>query len=273
MKSSNFRPSVMLALLSGSAALFGQTAVQLAAPGMLVDPPPAPGVFPAGLLGGVTLGAYNLRAVKGQPYSLLQTTTTIKTLADGTTITNVMEERIMRDAEGRERRETGLMKDGKLKVMNVFLTDPVENQTVMLSSFDKSARVRHVPRPQPLQPPTPPTAEQQAKMEEMRTKAEAYRKEHPAPNIEKLTGQNIAGVYAEGMHQTMVIPAGKMGNDRDIHVETETWTSPDLKIVVLSKTDDPRLGKITREVSELQRVDPDPSLFLIPSDYKVIEQK
>lgn len=271
MKLSNFRLLAMLVLFCGSAAILGQTGSGLA--GLLVDPPPAP--LPAGVFGGVSLGAYNMNAVKGQPYSCLQTSTTIKTLADGTIITNMTEERIWRDSEGRERRELGVMKDGKIDVISVRLTDPVENEMVTLFTHDKSARVLHVPRPQmqSAPQPQPQTPEQKAKMGEMRAKLAAYRKEHPAPNIEKLPGQMIAGVYAEGVHHTLVIPAGREGNDRDIHVETEMWTSPDLKIVVLSKTDDPRMGKITQEVSELQRVEPEPALFLIPSDYKVIEQK
>ena len=274
MKSSTFRLLVMLALLGSTGTVLAQNGIGSGSlPQILVDPPPAPML--GGIMGGVSLGAYNMNAFKGQPYSCKQTTTTVKTLADGTIITNVLEERILRDSEGRERRELSVMKDGNIDVISIRLTDPVENEMVTLFTHDKSAHVLHVPRPrmQSAPQPQPQTAEQKAKMEELRAKLAAYRKEHPAPNAEKLPGQIVAGVYAEGVHHTLVIPAGREGNDRDIHVETETWTSPDLKIVVLSKTDDPRIGKITREVSELQRIEPDPALFRIPSDYKVVEQK
>ena len=47
------------------------------------------------------------RAVKGQPYSLVEKTTRVQTLADGTTITRVTEEHRMRDSEGRTRRTGG----------------------------------------------------------------------------------------------------------------------------------------------------------------------
>jgi hypothetical protein len=114
------------------------------------------------------------------------------------------------------------------------------------------------------------SAEQAARVAGLR--AEAYRKEHPAPppNREDLGVQRIAGVSAEGKRHTMVIPTGQMGNDREITV-TETWTSPERKIVVSRTTDDPRMGKTTMVVSDLQRAEPDAALFQIPSEYRVIE--
>jgi hypothetical protein len=137
----------------------------------------------------------------------------------------------------------------------------------------KTATVAHFPQPKLPTPPTP--EEEQARMAALRAKAEAYRKEHPAlpSGNEELQPETIAGVYATGRRHTLTIPAGREGNDRDIHVVEDTWTSPDLKIMMRSTTDDPRTGKTTTEVTELEQNEPDPALFQIPADYKVTENR
>jgi hypothetical protein len=51
-------------------------------------------------------------------------------------------------------------------------------------------------------------------------------------NSENLGSQVFNGILAEGQRQTMTIPAGSQGNDRDVNVVTEMWTSPDLHMVI-----------------------------------------
>jgi hypothetical protein len=222
------------------------------------------------MIGGV-VGGFAFGGVKGQPYSLVEQTTQIRTLSDGTTMTTHREQHRMRDSEGRTRTEMGTIKDGQFVVQNVMLMDPVARTMVTMLVRGKTALVTHFPEPKPMSPPTP---EQEARMAEIRAKAEAYRKEHPAglaSGYEELQPEMIAGVYATGRQHTLIIPAGREGNDRDIHVVSDTWTSPDLKIQMRNTTDDPRMGKTTMEVTELERNEPDPALFQIPADYKVTD--
>jgi hypothetical protein len=68
------------------------------------------------------------------------------------------------------------------------------------------------------------------------------------------------------------IPAGQIGNDRPINIVTEIWTSPDLKAIVSSKRSDPRMGEQTFNLTNIVRGDPDPSLFTVPADFKIIER-
>jgi hypothetical protein len=210
-----------------------------------------------------------LRAVKGQPFSLVEKTTRVQTLSDGTVMTTHREQHRMRDSDGRTRTEMGTNKDGQFVVQNVSLMDPVTNTLATLFVSGKTAIVTHL---KPLKPPTL-TPEQQAQIAEARAHAEAYRKDHPTPDHEELQPETIAGVYATGSRFTLIIPAGREGNDRDIHVVSDTWTAPDLKIQMRSTTDDPRTGKLTMEVTELERNEPDPALFQIPPDYKVTERQ
>ena len=220
-----------------------------------------------GTAGAVSMG---MGGVKGQPYSLVQTTTTVRTLGDGTTITNHQESHQMRDAEGRQRTEMGFERDGVVHFDNINIFDPVTRETISLNVPMKTAHIFHIPEPKPIDP---------AKLAEMKAKAAENRANHPPPPpvnpplIEKLGGQTVAGVYAEGTRTTRVIPAGKEGNDREIRTVMEVWTSPDLKIVVGRTMDDPRTGKSTTVVTDLNRGDPAASLFQVPADYKVIDQK
>ena len=176
----------------------------------------------------------------------------------------------MRDSEGRTRTEMGTIKDGQFELQNVSVMDPVAGTMTTMFVRTKTAILMRFPQPKP---PTPPTPEQEARMAEMRAKAEAYRKEHPAPSgFEDLQPETIAGVYATGRRHTLIIPVGREGNDREIHVVSDTWISPDLKITMRSITDDPRMGKTTMEVTKLEQNEPDPALFQVPADYKVTER-
>jgi hypothetical protein len=88
---------------------------------------------------------------------------------------------------------------------------------------------------------------------------------------EDLGASNMAGVPVTGSKTTTVIPAGTMGNDRDITITEERWYSPDLKMNIMTKHSDPRMGETVFQVNSLTRANPDPSLFQVPSDYQIKE--
>jgi hypothetical protein len=84
--------------------------------------------------------------------------------------------------------------------------------------------------------------------------------------------QTIEGVAARGTQLTRTIPAGTIGNEQPITITTETWYSPDLKVLVMSKTKDPRMGETTYRLTNIQRSEPAASLFQVPDDYTVKDQ-
>lgn len=88
---------------------------------------------------------------------------------------------------------------------------------------------------------------------------------------ETLGTQTMEGVKVEGTRTTHTIPAGEIGNDRAIVSTTERWYSPDLQMVIYSKTVDPQIGESTYRVANLRRDDPDPALFKVPAEFKVTE--
>jgi len=97
--------------------------------------------------------------------------------------------------------------------------------------------------------------------------------EGPQTAMENLGTQIIEGIPAEGTRSTMKWPVGSVGNDRPITNVYETWMSPDLKEVILSKSDDPRSGEHTHKLVNVSRSEPDPSLFEPPPGYTVKDEE
>lgn len=89
------------------------------------------------------------------------------------------------------------------------------------------------------------------------------------PMEEDLGTQNQNGVPAQGTRNTITIPAGQIGNNRDIHVVNERWYSSDLQMLVKSVNSDPRFGTTTYQLTNIIRSVPDSGLFQIPGSYAV----
>jgi len=65
--------------------------------------------------------------------------------------------------------------------------------------------------------------------------------------------------------------AGQIGNDRPITIVNEVWTSPDLKTIISSKRNDPRMGEQTFQLTNIVRAEPNASLFSVPADVRITE--
>ena len=63
-----------------------------------------------------------------------------------------------------------------------------------------------------------------------------------------------------------------MGNDRPLIRVMEYWTSPDLKLTVVSKNSDLRMGDSTMRLQNINRSEPDPALFRVPADYQIVDE-
>ncbi|NRF69696.1 hypothetical protein HLB44_22070 [Aquincola sp. S2] len=85
--------------------------------------------------------------------------------------------------------------------------------------------------------------------------------------VTALGSKDIDGVRAGGERSTWTIEAGKVGNEKPIHILREVWRSPDL-LLTLSTTDfDPRSGETRYRLTNLKRGEPDPVLMQVPADY------
>jgi hypothetical protein len=95
----------------------------------------------------------------------------------------------------------------------------------------------------------------------------------PGSKSESIGDQTIDGIHATGTKVTTTIPAGKMGNEKPIVVTSERWYAPELKATIVTRHDDPWSGELKTEFKNVSTGEPDASLFSVPADYKVVEDK
>jgi hypothetical protein len=156
--------------------------------------------------------------------------------------------------QGRTRREsTSTGPDGQTQTQ-VTISDPVAGLVYELDAKNKVAFSR--PTGFSRMPPTMGAAQPPAE-----TEANVKR--------ETLAAQSMHGIMANGTRVTRTIPAGTIGNAQAIEIVRETWMSDELKVPVTTKVSDPRTGTTVTELTNINRGQPDPSLFQVPSDYKV----
>ena len=82
-----------------------------------------------------------------------------------------------------------------------------------------------------------------------------------------LGSDTMLGLHVEGVRQT-----GSRASTGD-KFEIEGWFSSDLQLPILVKSDDARHGHVERRVTKLDRIEPDASLFVVPTDYQIAEPK
>jgi hypothetical protein len=204
--------------------------------------------------------------VKGAPYSAMAVTETTQVLLDGNHIVNRSTALLARDREGRSRREEVISNLGPLPTNTsnlAFINDPVAKAEYVLNLDDLTA---HVHKPVAVKIIT--LDQKRAALAEgekpLQSSASAEVKQQALPS------ETIEGVYCEHILETQTIPAGSIGNERPIVITSETWASPELHLLVSRKRNDPRFGQTVYKLTGIKRGDPDPSLFQVPGNFKVV---
>jgi hypothetical protein len=206
------------------------------------------------------------RVVKNAPFTGDLTTETTQTLGDGNRIHQSATAHMVRDSEGRTRREQSLSGLGPLgspsgNTQAIFIDDPVAGVNYALNPNNHTATKSAVlPRGRGGRSGPPPNGGFRG----------GNRQEQNA-STESLGRQTIEGLPADGTRVTLTIPAGQMGNDLPIQIITERWYSPDLQMNVLTKRTDPRTGETVTKLTNVSRAEPAHSLFEPSADYKVSE--
>jgi hypothetical protein len=228
--------------------------------------------------GGVVIGFQgNLEVVKNQPYRAQVTTESTRTLSDGSHITQNTTAMIARDSEGRTVRAEKLGNGPTITV----IFDPVAETHIDYISDKKVAHVLPLPSP---------TASSSG--ESMAIGA-AFSGSDAGPGgsavgffakgrsissepgskanttTQSLGTKTIEGIEVTGTRSTSTIPAGAIGNDKDLTTSHEEWYSPVLKVVIQSTQNDPRFGQTSYTLTDIQQGPPDEALFQVPADYKI----
>ncbi len=254
-------------------------------------PPPVDNIFyqrigPGPVTAEVGIGFVGFEAgiggktITGAPFSASVSTQTTQTLADGNTIEHSTTGTFARDSQGRTRRDMTLPAIGPFAASGqapphmVEINDAVAGVHYILDpsrkvahKMERRGRGKHanITTSGPLQIPD----------DQISGGIAIAAKPGPDDRNEVTTAslgtQTINGVEAQGTRYTRTIPAGQIGNSKPITIVSERWYSPDLQMVVMSKRTDPMTGDSVTQFTDIQRGEPDPALFQVPSDYTVKE--
>jgi hypothetical protein len=230
----------------------------------------APGFACQGTFG-PPMGIISLAA--SAPYSAVQESSSVQSVADGTHITRKpMTEKIYHDAEGRTRTERIFCHGpGGTEATVIEIRDPVAGYSYILDEQNQIAHRFAIQVPHRTEPAVR-TANPANPQPALSSEVPQQQPAKPTVTTESLGTQTMEGVLVEGKRTTRIIPEGLEGNDRPLTVVSEVWRSPELKIVVLNKTSDPRNGGTTTRLTNIELSNPIPSLFQPPPDYKIVDQ-
>ena len=248
----------------------------------------------AGIVG-VRIDNMDAAPVKGTPFCATITTEHTQPFADGNRIHTTDSSMLCRDSEGRTRREASLNLLGAAPQTSVpkiiTITDPVADVRYLL---DPERKIAHRT---PLASSVSAAAGGSSISGQVGVSAKGpvmvygsgggpgtnlffnrvliknagQDPDGSAPETENLGDQTIDGIHATGTRLTTTIPAGKMGNERPIVVTSERWYSSELQATVMTKHNDPWAGELKTEFTNVNTAEPDPSLFNVPADYKIVD--
>jgi hypothetical protein len=195
--------------------------------------------------------SYSGKVVKRVPYSAETLTENTQFLNNGARLTRRMTGMVYRDDEGRTRREMSASTAGPFATSGdtqhlIFINDPVAGVSSTIMPDSDTALTKPLPAPSNDEPP------------EMEVSSDGGR-------TESLGKEVIEGFEAEGTRTTILIPPGRIGNDKAIEIVHERWYSPELHAILLSKHSDPRWGETVYRLLNINRGAPDSSLFSLPA--------
>ncbi len=244
------------------------------------------------------------KIVKGAPFSGEAVSESVQVLSDGNRIVRNSTSRMYRDGEGRFRREGTGGSGGALgsfyNLQSTTIIDPVTGFKYYLNDKAKTFRKSKIrfnfdfkfnfklDAAHKLQtelnaaqaagvakasaPAAQAEAEKAVRVRLLADGQEFFGEKNSTTKKEPLGTQTIEGVEAEGTRTTTTIPAGAIGNERQIDIVYERWYSKDLQLIVLSRHSDPRFGDQTYRLTNISRSEPDSSVFTVPADYKVQDE-
>lgn len=247
-----------------------------------------------GVAGVKVLDTMNDEVVKGAPFSGTMRTESTRTFADGNRIHQESSSKMWRDKDGRVRTEAEIMLPPGLSQdapTLISISDPVAKVRYVLEPEKKIARklpfapefhVKHLSGPvtaaagpgvMNIAVAPPPDAGTPEQRRNVFFYSKGKRMNNEDAKSENLGERDFEGVRATGTRLTTTIPAGEINNERPIEIVSENWYSKDLKTTMMTKHSDPWAGDFTSRLTEVNTNDPDPSLFVVPPGYNVVEDK
>jgi len=195
--------------------------------------------------------------VKGEPYSGQNTSQIVRTLANGTHLTQPVQVSPMfyRDSMGRTRTDPVMMNTlGPASTVQVSrpyeINDPVAGYRYIIDDFHQIVHRIAACKP--------------------------ARQDNPAwlnSAAEDLGTQMMQGITVTGQRETTTFPPGTyQGNDQTVTRVRETWRSVQLNLEFLSKIISPEGETRTNTMTNFSAAEPNPALFQPPQDYRIIDE-
>ncbi len=226
---------------------------------------------------GQQAGDGGAHAAQRRPYTAEFRITSVRVLTDGTTITRQTRQVEAKDSHGRTLRLTSNLPatDGQPEEVMGTMYDPGDWSETRWGSEFREVTVQKMPQPDQRHgcwaTDTGVTVSYDPHDRAQQPPADP---EFTQPVIQYLGADTIDGVAVQGRRDTRTIDAGHIGNNNPIVITIENWWAPSLgELSLRSVQDDPRTGKITRELVSIKVGEPDPAIFQPPSDYKVNVQE
>ena len=137
----------------------------------------------------------------------------------------------------------------------IHLYDPLNRMTEYLYPQEKTYRMMILNRP-----PATDTPDDFASPAAAAPPSEFTRQED-------LGYRTIAGLQAHGVRVTQTLTPAESGTGQEVIVTNEYWYSEALRLNLVTKHNDPRSGKVTMTVTQIDRSQPNAALFGVPADY------
>jgi hypothetical protein len=219
-----------------------------------------PGPGPENRIGFLGFAGPGNKVVTGAPFCGQLTDNFVQKFADGNQIHRQTVTNVCRDSQGRTYRQVDLpavVSGSADSPRAVVISDPVAGMDYMLDPAHKTYRKFAQPNRKPAGGNPPPHSQ--------------GGNPNP-PTTTDLGFQTVNGLSVKGTRITRTIPAhSPLGNDQPLTVTTERWYSPDLSVDIQTQTTDPSRGNTSTAMSNINRSEPDASLFQVPAGYTLQE--
>lgn len=203
----------------------------------------------------------------GAPFSSDLVTIHEQTQADGKITEIRYSRRIYRDSSGRLREELapGVAAPPGAERLVVLIHDPVAGILFALEVTRQIAHRMVIPKPPDGRPhpfgygiPFP-------------VNDGTYPKGISDFKSESLGTQTLQGIEVQGLRTTTTWSAESQGTEKDLVSVDEMWISNALGMALMIKRTDFRWGTDTQQLENIQREEPDASLFVVPPDYRIVD--
>ena len=188
----------------------------------------------------------------GSPVSVQQIEERVHNLPDGSSTVEIMTSNIYRDSIGRLRIES--IPGGSGESHPVFLVDPTSGVKAVLSAKDKLAyRIKG------------PKAGENGFAYGVGGMGEGLPSGLWRTSTENLGRRTIDGIEVEGQRITQT-----SSNQPSLVAVYDRWYSRDLRVTALAEASGPS-GRHTARIQNVRRGEPDPALFNVPADFKIVD--